>query len=1059
MRRPDHLSILFVAFAILGSQSACQSVRRLSQSQNKESASSEVESARRNFGTLLAMRQLIPDVFVRAAKYDIGLNTLLMQQIELVNQLAQFSTYAESAQQRAPLLGLQLSVLSQSQIVTKRLDPARIGQWRNAMKVIQTSLAGVQDAEAVIIQRIGAISLSASGASGLATGLINLISAARRAAIFAMKPADKIAALREELTENMMEKGFDPRRVGVAADRMTKEEALNTLERRFAHETELRNLMMFHVEMQGTEGKLISPEEQAARLMAAGEAELDSVINSEVLKRRLAILEARLKPLGDRIASAAKSTGANAIRRFASDISTSFIEEISAPASNLFLQEVPPQLAYLRGLIAGDCATEYSAGYANSPFERVFFILDDKGETKGYLSTTKTTVAGKPNLYLHTLTGRRISAADASVVLTGVLQNLELFGVNQATVASETQIPKLINFVGPREEVNKVGSSEGSAVVTQTYLDQELRAVIDKASAIPDYDNAAANASARKPGTLPDHVKVKVTKVDSKYEKFQPVKLDRAGAIVLALEFINRNDERGSYRLAEVEWKDPHKLDKLSKGVRNFVGLPLDEYRVRVNLLIEELGGTSGDREWKDNAHIFLFGQLNARDAFSSANLEISVKRFISLLETNIAQAKAVMTSFGRSEERKLLLEHGEIRRFIERANFSKADTPDQLKVLIDIAREHPATIKDIKELSTQIAFQPGEGRENALFVLEEAFSKESPPESSVIEKLVDIVLDNPELSAVASDILVKFRELLTDTQLEKLISRFSSVPEAAQVAILRQVEGIIDRFGEKSLVKMLEVAFKGSESLKLYVLQLLDNVKAPSSALKGEIKSLVLGTPANSTLYIYALSRADSMSLVDHEVALHLFKYLGHSPADEAILYFLSKYRGTLPEFDEVLAKSAKGEGLRPEDMEWRMLCLSTLSKRRPGAQPTLETAAAVIRIPDTDSYIKSQTLEMKALALRILYQADEGQNLFGDFLAEILETNGKYAEHLLAKFDSPISLTKAQSDRIAKVSGANKEVAERVLKESTLASIAQSGLPPKNCLLLLSRRRNATR
>ena len=54
----------------------------------------------------------------------------------------------------------------------------------------------------------------------------------------------------------------------------------------------------------------------------------------------------------------------------------------------LTLVEVHPLLSVFRGYIGGDCATSCSFAYPYSPEEKVFFILNKKGEDVGYLNGT-----------------------------------------------------------------------------------------------------------------------------------------------------------------------------------------------------------------------------------------------------------------------------------------------------------------------------------------------------------------------------------------------------------------------------------------------------------------------------------------------------------------------------------------------------------------------------------------------------------------------------------------------------------------------------------------------
>ncbi len=97
---------------------------------------------------------------------------------------------------------------------------------------------------------------------------------------------------------------------------------------------------------------------------------------------------------------------------------------------DLTLREVPPRIGVLRGLVGKDCASRLSFSYPNDPYERVFFIYNNKEEVLGYLSSTEVTSPLGKVLYLITLSGVKISTKMAESIIDALDSIKEHLGVS-----------------------------------------------------------------------------------------------------------------------------------------------------------------------------------------------------------------------------------------------------------------------------------------------------------------------------------------------------------------------------------------------------------------------------------------------------------------------------------------------------------------------------------------------------------------------------------------------------------------------------------------------------
>ncbi len=167
------------------------------------------------------------------------------------------------------------------------------------------------------------------------------------------------------------------------------------------------------------------------------------------------------------------------------------------------IREVPPHLGIFRGCTGGDCSSQYSFPYPNDPNERVFFIesvgpgaaeLGAK-KLKGYVSATTVQLEdGRKALYVITISGSHVSAADTEIILRGLKKNQEALEVGEILLPVAHGLAGLINF----PEIRGVfeSHSSGKKPIRFHYLNPEIRSQIETFQSqynTGTYDSMAAN--------------------------------------------------------------------------------------------------------------------------------------------------------------------------------------------------------------------------------------------------------------------------------------------------------------------------------------------------------------------------------------------------------------------------------------------------------------------------------------------------------------------------------------------------------------------------------------
>lgn len=155
-------------------------------------------------------------------------------------------------------------------------------------------------------------------------------------------------------------------------------------------------------------------------------------------------------------------------------------EHAQVSENKLTLVEVHPSLGIFRGYIGGDCSTTRCFGYPYSPEERVFFILNKRGEDVGYLNgTIVNTNDGKKAFLVSGLAGAKISKEMSTIIFAGLSKAHRELGVEEVLILGREEL--LFSNLD-YTEIRRAFDSHAGTEVPVTFLDRRFRDIIDKYS-------------------------------------------------------------------------------------------------------------------------------------------------------------------------------------------------------------------------------------------------------------------------------------------------------------------------------------------------------------------------------------------------------------------------------------------------------------------------------------------------------------------------------------------------------------------------------------------------
>lgn len=595
--------------------------------------------------------QYIPGLFSESMAYDHDVMQLLDDQVKLRPTIEQMESYRELARHAPPLLRVEVAAGQNQKIVETRIDPKALQEWRasfaETLKALPAGDVGTHLREA--LQKTLRFSVN-----DFLTGLINTLPEAKRLEI---RNSEKGTApggrlpwilefLERELPDDLVSQGFKAAAYGLEADRLEKKEALRMLEDQLAasrnvSEKEVVKLAALHMLLQDSNGHIKGTrEELLERLERADEATLDLFVDPAVVIGQWNRL---LLSCGIRASENMKTAVLKTIQRQVKAIKSTSVESAVEISGTLVLQEVTSLIGIFRGYAGADCSSHLSFPYPNSPMERVFFIYDGAGKLKGYAAGTLVEAAQGCALYLHTISGKEISAGDVHLILHGLHQALESLGAKKLVLPTPERLKKFINFSRIRNVLKSF--LEGKDSLDLRYLDGEVRQALDAVvrklvdaeilktrdyewravlDSVASYDTAKANSRGV------EFVPKKLDGVSSQVQSILPQpyatkELSQGEVLRMALdlEYVGRDEQATRFMLAA---GDASVYENTAMALQNSYGSPLDEYILARNKALGNDGLNMDVELFKQRYwNWFYGGWFQAPDALSAQWEDVSV--------------------------------------------------------------------------------------------------------------------------------------------------------------------------------------------------------------------------------------------------------------------------------------------------------------------------------------------------------------------------------------------------------------------------------------------------
>lgn len=338
----------------------------------------------------------------------------------------------------------------------------------------------------------------------------------------------------------------------------------------------------------------------------------------------------------------------------------------------VLLKEIPPWLAILRGLIAGDCGTAQSFPYPNDPHEKTFLILDAEKSSKGIVTVTEVEVSSPQSsirqkaLYVVTVSGRRVTAADTEIIFRGLEKEKVKLGVQDIVLPSKKNILELINYSDIRgvyqhhiensllskEFQNLQGKKkielQNQSVSKIHYLNPDIRSYIEQFPSKYNggqYDHMDRNDNGVIFRADSNQEKIKTEITTNETELIQPRSLTLKEMVLFTLNEYAAD----RYELANLllntqplsEGENPENFKKIIRLIEN-QGPPgskkVAEFEAEVKQALLQFGFNASDFDQKDN--LFFQGRMRSPDAFSDLNIDRTAKLLVQKLKHHLDDSK-----------------------------------------------------------------------------------------------------------------------------------------------------------------------------------------------------------------------------------------------------------------------------------------------------------------------------------------------------------------------------------------------------------------------------------
>jgi hypothetical protein len=545
---------------------------------------------------LLKVKKEVPDLFADAANYDINLFKLLDDQARLQTELAKNPKYQEAMKKmHQEYLSISIAPKSEQKVKAYIISPEAVVDWKKNLKSTLDSLDN-RDLNKEITDLVKTIGKKSS--TGLETGLVMGLPTEERKRVLALPATERIEALKEKLP-SVIGKEFKAQNFGFS-NAPSKEEVLNLLKKLETDEKRLNDLLELHLVLQNPEGVIRTSSAEV--IDALDDHKLSFFTEGDAVNVKLKTLNlANAKDLAQKIKKHFK--------QFSQE--QEVIEEKLGQA--IRLTEMPPAIGIFRGCTGGDCSTQFSFPYPNSPNEKVFYVYNHQNEIKGYITGNIVLADGKPSFQILTIAGPRISSTDTEMIIQGLYSAKEKLGVSQIVLPNSDNLNGLINYAPIKKVIGN--RTLNKPTVLQTYLDRDFRGEIEKFQSkynMGDYDKMDRNNHVVIYEPTNDfNLKVDINTKDS--SKIADSIVNKKNAV---LEFAF--DLMSSDRIEQVEQVltaahiSPEMQKDLTENLINQKKLSISEYKEKIKKWFNYT-----DIDFEAKKDYFLPGLSNAKDSIS----------------------------------------------------------------------------------------------------------------------------------------------------------------------------------------------------------------------------------------------------------------------------------------------------------------------------------------------------------------------------------------------------------------------------------------------------------
>lgn len=370
---------------------------------------------------LLQIKEKVPNLFSDSIKYDIDLFALLEDEEKLLNYLKSDPKYVELFQHKKyheiqitpPREGLQIGELS--------IDPKALQEWRERLKKTLNQFklrqgSGDENTHPMEFLRgeITAKVQSIAGANSSVDGntLLRELGGTKANQAILNPASNGIKTLSERLSKALEVYKALPNKPSHAF----QEKLVQALKLEQDRE-DLQSLIEIHSAL----NRPGQNEDPAHHTWQTAEASLNELQSGDLITFQ--DKEDYLRPiLNHLIPSSHSEIQENMLNRIHKTISSFANRTISSEKKAkepVTISQQQPIVGIFRGCAGGDCSSRLSFPYPNDPNEKVFFIFDKDKTVKGYVNATQVMASGKPSLYVITISGNRVTSADAELILRG----------------------------------------------------------------------------------------------------------------------------------------------------------------------------------------------------------------------------------------------------------------------------------------------------------------------------------------------------------------------------------------------------------------------------------------------------------------------------------------------------------------------------------------------------------------------------------------------------------------------------------------------------------------